>query len=312
MACADRDLCFAAFMVNEDAAAFVLKLDSLGLQGERDGAYRDVALIGKDGPWQHACSWIRVGRYAGVNAAWMDGGDPDPLVVPVAWRPNTIFNLSNEEAAKRLKFVRREGDVEVYLDTEIGKELFRGRTGPSHQMEPEIEQRFKAAVDAINPLLTFDGHPKQLGFFERRRLAKGIRELEALATNDRWRIWWFLGMARRAASDPAGAFDAFERAYEVNPTHADVSREFGGQCLALGRGERAVSVSERNCGLHPNDAGLRANLALACLVAGDVQRAKAEVARALEMDPSDGITRTLAAMIDDVIAGKRPRLTKYP
>lgn len=48
------------------------------------------------------------------------------------------------------------------------------------------------------------------------------------------------------------------------------------------------------------------------LVAGDVQRAKAEVARALEMDPSDKITRTLAAMIDDVIAGKRPRLTKYP
>lgn len=312
MACADRDLCFAAFMANEDAAAFALKLDAMGLQGERDGAYRDVAVIGKDGPWMHACSWLRVGRYAGVNAAWMDGTDPDPLVVPVAWRPNAIFNLSDDEAAKRLKFLRRDGDIEVYLDTETGKELFHARTGPRHEMEPDIEQRFKAAAEGIDPLLTYNGHPRQLGFFERRRLAKGIRELEAIAAGDRWRVWWFLGMARRAASDPLGAFEAFERAYQVHPTHGDVAREFGAQCLALGLGAQGVAVSERNCGLHPNDAGLRANLALACVIAGDMSRAKAEVMRAIAMDPSDAITRSLATMIDEVIAGTRPRLMKYP
>jgi hypothetical protein len=311
-ACADRDLCFVGFMVREDASAFVLKLDSMGLQGERDGTYRDVALVGKDGPWEHGGRWLSVGRYAGVNAVWMDGTDPDPLVVPVNWRPNSIINLSDEEAAKRLKFVRREGDVEEWVDTKTGEKMYRGRTGPSHDMEPEIEQRFQAIAEVIKPLLTFDAPPRQLGWFERRRLGKGIRDLEEIASGDRWRVWWYLGMARRAAGDNEGAFQAFERAYTANPAHADVSREFGGQCLALGRGEQAVTVSERNCTLHPKDAGLRSNLALACVVAGDMARAKAEIARALDMDPSDKITRALAKMIEDVIAGKRPRLTKYP
>ena len=41
-------------------------------------------------------------------------------------------------------------------------------------------------------------------------------------------------------------------------------------------------------------------------------RAKAEVTRALQMDPDDKVTRVLEQMIDDVIAGKRPRMTKYP
>jgi hypothetical protein len=311
-ACADRDLCRAAFMAGEDASAFVLKLASLGLEVERDGVYRDVAIVGKGAPWEHACPWIHVGRYGGVDAAWLDGGDPEPLVVPISWGPHGAMNLSDEEVAKRLEFVRREGGIEVWIDTKTGEEMYRGRTTPSGDLDPEVEQRFQAAVESIKPLLSWDGRPKRLGWFERRRLAKGIRELEALASGDRWRVWWFLGMARRAASDPNGAFGAFERAYETNPAHADVSREFGGQCLALGRGEQAVVVSERNCTVHPRDAGLRSNLALACVIAGDMTRAKVEVSRALELDPEDKVTRALAKMIDDVIAGKRARMTKYP
>src|SRR5688572_25936551 len=69
-ACADRDLCSVAFMVQEDAQTFLLKLDAMGIEGERGGVYRDIALVGKDGPWRHACPWLNVGRYAGVNAVW--------------------------------------------------------------------------------------------------------------------------------------------------------------------------------------------------------------------------------------------------
>lgn len=311
-ACADHSVCVVAFMVREDAAAFLLQLDAMGVTTERSGEYRDAALMSHEGPWEHACSWLRVGRYAGVLAVWLGGADPDPLVVPLTWQPNSLINLSPEEAARRFKFLRVDGAVEVFVDTETGQEVYRSRTTPRDELEPEIEKRFQAAVESINPLLTFDGRPKQLGFLERRRLAKGIRELEAIASDERGRVWWFLGMARRAAADPTGAFEAFEHAYRLHPEHPDVSREFGAQCLALGRGDRAVVVSERNCTLHPRDAGLRANLALACVVAGDMTRAKVEAARAREMDPDDEISRALAKMIDEVIAGKRPRMTKYP
>lgn len=311
-ACADHSICAVAFMVREDAAAFLLQLDAMGVATERSGEYRDVALMSSQGPWEHACSWLRVGRYAGVGAVWLDAADPEPLVVPLTWQPNGVFYLSPEESARRFKFLRVEGAIEVFVDTETGQQVYRSRTTPRDDLDPEIEKRFQATVETINPLLTFDGRPKQLGFLERRRLAKGIRELEAIVSDERGRIWWFLGMARRAAADPTGAFEAFERAYRLHPEHPDVSREFGAQCLALGRGAQAVTVSERNCTLHPRDAGLRSNLALACVVAGDMTRAKLEIARALEMEPGDEISRALAKMIDEVIAGKRPRITKYP
>jgi tetratricopeptide (TPR) repeat protein len=219
------------------------------------------------------------------------------------------LNLSNEESARRLRFLRREGGVEVFVDVETGEETYRGRSGPSHEMEPAIEARFQATVTSIDPLLTIGGPPRKLGWFERRRLARGIKELEAIAEGDRWRVWWFLGMARRSAGEADGALAAFERAHAANPSDVVVGRELGGQCLALGRGEQAVTVCARMCAVDPKDAGLRANLALAYMVAGDMARAKVEGTRALEMDPSDEITRRMVAMIDDVIAGKRPRPT---
>jgi len=80
-----------------------------------------------------------------------------------------------------------------------------------------------------------------------------------------------------------------------------------GYCLMVGGTKEAVAVCERACSLYPANAGLRSNLALACLIAGDTERAKADVGRALDMDPADKISRLLARMIDDVIAGKRPR-----
>jgi len=311
VACADHALCAVGFMVQSDAAAFLLRLEELGVAAERDGAYRDAALVNADGPWQHACEWLRVGRYAGVDAVWMVGHDPEPLVVPLVWRPNRLLSVS-AEAARRFTFLRVDGSVEVFLDTETGDEVYRARTTPADVLEPEIERRFKAVIERIQPLLTFTGIPKRLGVLERRRLAKAIAELEAMASDTRGRIWWFLGMARRSASDPAGAFEAFERAYRLHPENEAFSRELAAQCLALGRGRQAVVVCERTCTLFPRDAGLRANLAMACLVADDLPRAKAEVQRALEMAPADRITRALATLIDDVIAGTRPRPTKYP
>ena len=178
--CADRDLCCVGFMDSQDATGFLAKLGELGLAGERDGAYRDVALVGPHGPERYTCRWLQLGRYGGAPAAWLDGADAEPLVVPLGWQPNRLIHLTSEEAAKRLKFVRREGDIEVWVDIETGKEMYRGRSGPAHDMEPEIEERFKAAAAALKPLVTVGGPQRALGRLERRRLAKGIRELEAM------------------------------------------------------------------------------------------------------------------------------------
>lgn len=311
-ACADADVCAVSFMAQRDAAEFALQLEERGLAGERDGNYRDFAIVDAGGPWQHGCAWLAVGRYGGVEAAWSTtAADPEPLVVPLAWRPSAVARLSAAERA-RLEVVRRDGNIEVLRDPRTGEEYYVGRASPPDRMPDDAEAELRATWDELAPLVTIGAPPRRLGFFARRKLAKGIHRLERVATGDRWRAWWFLGMARRSLGDDAGALTAFEHAYRTNPTHADVARELAAQYLAAGDGARAVTVCERNCSLHPANAGLRANLALACVIADDVPRARTEVARALALDGDDRISRALATLIDDVLAGRQPRPTKYP
>ena len=314
-ACADPKLCRVGFMNERDAITFARDLEAAGLEGEKGGAYQDLVVLTPSGPWRHDCNWIEVGQYAGVTAAWLKATDPEPMVVPSCYRPTKPFvHLSEEEVAERLEFLRREGDVLVYLDKETGAEVYSS----SHTQDPglpdDVEERFQKVLGTIESLLTYNGIPKRLGWLRRRRLSKGIAELESMtaASGPTWRVWWFLGMARRSASDPEGAYDAFREAYRENPEHVGVVREYCGQCIALGLGKEAVALGRRSCALDPTDAGLRANLALALVVSGDMQGASDECAQARAADPDDPVTRGLEAMINDVVAGRRERPTRYP
>lgn len=317
VACVDRGLCCAGFMHEADALEFAAALERHGLRAQEGGQFCDVAIAHARGRMRHACNWLDVGTYGGVTAAWLRGSDPEPLVVPLHWRGESrpIFHMTEEEAARRLKFVRVDGNIEVYMDVETGREVYRGRTKPAAPPDAAAEARFEKAAEMVRPFLSSTGIPPELGFFDRRRLRKGIRALEAEAEHDNdgsWRVWWFLGMARRSNRDPEGAYEAFKRAYDVNPTIDAVGREYAGQCMALGKGKEAVAVSLRNCELHPDEAALRSNLALAHLIAGDVERARNDVRRAQALEPDDEITQALARVIEDVRAGKRERPTRFP
>lgn len=314
--CVDRNLCSVGFMVRSDALDFARSLERRGLRVQEGGAYHDAAIVTSEGAWVHACAWVVVGRYAGVNAAWLTGTDPDPVVVPMRWRESSaqLLCFSDDEAERRLRFVRADDNVEVYEDTETGREVYVGRTRAPAPPDAHAARRLEAAISLVEPYLTSTGLPRRLGLFERRRLRKGIRALEAETAHagDTPRAWWYLGMARRSAADPEGAYAALKRAYDASPTIDAIGREYAGQCLALGRGQEAVAVSLRNCELHPEDAGLRSNLALALLIAGDVERAHAEVTRARAMQPGDAVTTALLGIIAEVRRGERERPTRFP
>lgn len=314
-ACADRHLCAMGFMGTTDAFAFVRELEQAGLEVERGGVARDVVVVDPSGRIRHECSWIDAGPYCGVTAAWLTATEPEPLVVPLGYRPTDgVFSMTEEEAATRLEFVRNDGMVEVYRDRETGKEVYRGRTTRAQPPSEAVQARLRELFATIDPMLTNDGRPPRLGWRERRRLRKAIAELEQHAASLRamWNVWWFLGMARRSAGDPEGAYEAFRVAYRAGPNESAVMREYSGQCLALGLGSEAVALARRNCAAHPDDAGLRSNLALALMVADDMPAAAEECAKARAMEPDDPVTAALERMIDDVIAGRRDRPTRYP
>ena len=151
-------------------------------------------------------------------------------------------------------------------------------------------------------------------FFARRKVKKALAMLDDViaAAPDLFANHWIRGMALRALGDAEGSARSLGKAFELEPANADVAREYCAACLALGAGDEAVRVARHNLALHPDDAGLRANLALALLVAGDVRGASLEVQAAVDCAPADPISLRLLALIRSVEAGERPCPDRYP
>ena len=79
------------------------------------------------------------------------------------------------------------------------------------------------------------------------------------------------------------------------------------ECLEVGRSNEAVDVGREALSKGRKDPGLRANLALALLVAGRLGEASDEASAAAHLDPSDAVTKNLVRIIEEVRSGKRPR-----
>jgi hypothetical protein len=73
-----------------------------------------------------------------------------------------------------------------------------------------------------------------------------------------------------------------------------------------------VRISRELHARFPDDVGLQSNLALALLIAGDVDEALVVGQAALAREPSDAVTRALVGLIDRVKAGTAPRPTRMP
>jgi tetratricopeptide (TPR) repeat protein len=151
--------------------------------------------------------------------------------------------------------------------------------------------------------------PVELADIEKgRRLL--TRALDLYPEN--WSAYWILGMACRAAGYHDQAYEALAKAWAINPKHVDVGRELVLQCCINGRGAEAVQVSGRVLALRPEDGGLLSNHALALLLAGEVGRARFFAAKATAAAPDNVGAQGMAQVIEDVIAGRMPRPTRWP
>lgn len=138
------------------------------------------------------------------------------------------------------------------------------------------------------------------GWWLRLKLKRCIGKFEqVLKTHpDNWASMWFLGMIHRRLRDDEKALSWFERAYQVNPSQAEVARE-GSMCaMNLGRHETAIALAWRGHQIEPGNSGLLSNLALAFLLSGRLNDAGKAIKASLDKDPSDKISQTVAAMIE--------------
>jgi len=166
----------------------------------------------------------------------------------------------------------------------------------------------KRGIDLIDPHIIIQDRKSGPGGSAETDLKEGIRyidrAIEVFSKN--WAAHWYRGKAYQALGDHRRAYESFHAAYQLNWTQVDVVRELGLECLDVGMFREAVAVAKANVQLAPKDAGVRANLALALLLDGQLDAAKAAVNEALRLDPEDRITQSLRDRIEDVRRGIRP------
>jgi tetratricopeptide (TPR) repeat protein len=309
--CADESLSRVGFMVLSDAEVFVAQLVKKGLLPSQKETAEDVAVLSlEQGPLQ-PCPWIELGRLGQAVIAWQAGTKRGNLHAPSGWNPKRhLQKISADEMKRRLKFIRFEGNIDVYLDKTTGQEVFVGRTAAnSGQSNSRHNELYSQGYSLIEDLIILDNHvPSPLDPQHRKRLEDAIPIfIEVLRINpDNWSAMWMLGKVYQRLGDYERALQWFSRAHRIKPDQPDVVREAAIAAMAIGRSSEAIQFCERAIEAKPDDPGLHANLALALLFSEKPTEAKVAAKKAIAQDPADKITAHIVRIIEEVLEGARP------
>src|SRR5262245_7946878 len=134
---------------------------------------------------------------------------------------------------------------------------------------------------------------------EGREAIAGTRQTSLAAPGHAPRQVRRLSPARRCDHPRLG------RAARLTQENADVARELCLTCLHLVRHAGAVTVARLAMQITRSDPGLQANLALALLLAGEIDQALDQAEQAAARSPEDEINRNLLAIIREVKEGRR-------
>jgi hypothetical protein len=144
--CSDRKVVRLGFMDPRSVEACVRELENLGLIFMQAGKCIDMVVVDQQKGPTEPCDWIEFAHLpfgddgAKVGACWLfEGprmgvgihlhGTSMDFAVPGSWRYEGSLSqkftfVRNEDADQRLKFLRSEEGVDVFLDTLTGKEAF--------------------------------------------------------------------------------------------------------------------------------------------------------------------------------------------
>ena len=303
--CQDDHLVRCAFMDRADAVEFIELLFLRGLDTE-EGVDPDVTMVTAfDGAMHPVCDWLRVEPYKKGWIGWLEGTVPEFIAAPKGWDPDiesSLQRMSEDEAARRLKFLRREENVEVFLDRDTGRELYVGRTGLP------LDQMYEEAKSFLLPHLREPGAPRIDESLE-PEVRRCIEMLQILSERrgDSWSVFWLLGKAWHAIGDNVRALKALRQARKIEPGHEAITRELGGICLEEGYADEAIEVAEHAVAGDPENVELLTNLGIAYLLGGRIDEARKSVTAALKHSPEDSVAVSVAGIVEQVASGQRPQ-----
>jgi len=142
--------------------------------------------------------------------------------------------------------------------------------------------------------------PPKPGWWTRRKLKKAIglfeKVLELNPKNDA--ALFFIAKIYQRFEEHSTCLTYLLRAHAVNPSQAVYPREASITAMRQGRGRDAIRFAEAAIRVKPDDAGLLDNLALALLISGNLEMARAKAQEAVAANKVDDISKNVFEVID--------------
>ena len=149
--CADGELARVGFMAPDPTMDFIKLLQKDGLQFDQISDSQseareidDIIVVDQIRGPTAECNWIEFGQLSlgedKVSACWLFEGERKGygtniserqlknFAAPENWTPSQLTFVEPSEIDKKLKFLRKEGNLDVFWDLENEKEVFVANT----------------------------------------------------------------------------------------------------------------------------------------------------------------------------------------
>lgn len=311
--CSDDLLARVGFMNPDDVTAFVASLEHNGLIFRKNGEAIDLAVVDQNRGPTVTVKWLNLGKVEiegrDIVVAWADDEFDGQIAFPENWTPaGALQFVAPEDMDDRMKFLRRENNMDVYLNLRTGKEMYVGR--------PEVQGGGEAsaalALEAIcyealqleaksEPLIALQDRVGAEPIF--KRLSEELLPSAiALAEGDGKELslaHYAVGLILRILHEPAAAEPCFRHANKLSPRNPLVLRELV-KCLGeQNRGPDALPFAREAVEVSPMDAAAWGNLTMCLIQCGQREEARKALREALIIDPQDRLNRYILDNFDN-------------
>ncbi len=330
--CYDDELASVGFMAVADAEAFLAHLQSLGLRVASAEGEVDACLAEQLGRHVTPAPWLGTRRIAldaiggEVSVAFLNGTQVRRIVMPGGWKfegsaSQKPFEFVRADAA-HLEFIRNQGNVDVYWDKRQEREVYVGRpygsrpAGAPALSEAQREEHnrlwneARAIVDKHKIYARVPPFKPDAAMAQEMRAAIAALDKVLQLHPGNAPALWMQGKCLQLLGDFASSLDRLSKAHLIAPNNTAHAREAGISATEAGQLDVAVYYAQEALKATPGDAGLRTNLAIAHLFAGNLAAASKEIADARAAEPDDAITRSVWVLIREVAQGRMRRPTK--
>lgn len=307
----DGDLGCLGFMHPEDVEKYVFYLESLGLDFNIGGQTKDIAVVDQVRGITIPSPWLCFGEVSKdgnlVKACWSATDSPDYIFTPRGWKYSGSLSekpgfVATEDLEKKVRFLRNENGLDVYLNLETGKEVYLGRLELKGENKNAIFEKLQEICGEALVLDSESENARRSEDLERaaiifsRLVDDLLPEVENICQG-LGRNMSFAHFARGLLFRILKQHDSAETSFRVaNYLQPNVTNTLLELVRCLGEQEKyvdAVPFARQAVEIEPDSPACLGNLAMSLFMIGKKDEALGYIERALEIDPLDQINRQI-------------------